>query len=66
MTKTRVRAELEMVARNFRSYAKAARGAAEESGVRTKKRADWKARAKVWDGAALEVENALAVLMSSR
>jgi hypothetical protein len=66
LTKQRVEAELESAARRFRAYAKAARQQAGEAGTRTHACVDWAARAEVWDGAALEVEQTCAALMVRR
>ncbi len=66
LTKTRVSAEFDSVARHFKMYADGARRQAEEAPARSKARTDWTARAEVWDGAALEVEHAKAVLMARR
>lgn len=67
LTKKGVSAELQRMAKRFKLYASECRRSADDvpagGQAEAEQHADWKARAEVWDGAALEVERSLAVLM---
>ena len=62
MTKTQIVKELDGVCRRLRLYQKTCGQMADEAPAKSRKRADLNARAEVWHGAALEVEQAIAVI----
>lgn len=66
LTNKRVEAEFDATIRRFKLYASGARKSAEKAKRRSKARTDWTARAEVWEGAALELEQAKAVLLARR
>lgn len=60
MTKAEFVRELESIRHRFNLYRKTCSAMADEAKPKSRKRADLNARAEVWHGAALDVENSIA------
>jgi hypothetical protein len=58
--------ELEAIKRRFELYSKTCAALADEAKPKSRARADLNARAEVWRGAALEVEQAIATVRAAR
>jgi hypothetical protein len=65
MSKIEMVRTLERVQSHFKLYGKTCATMADEAKPKSRKRADLNARAEVWHGAALEIEQAIAVLKAS-
>jgi hypothetical protein len=66
MSKTETVRELESAKRRFELYGRTCAQMADEARAGGRKRADLNARAEVWQGAALDLENAIASVKARR